>query len=91
MVGGVKVLRGMLVLRIVAAADMPALEAETQVYPRIASFQAILTAVRAGRDPVYMFKMCTLFSQCMLLLEGLWGLRRALRCFRLTLWFLSLD
>jgi hypothetical protein len=73
MIGGMKVLRGMPVLRIVTAADMPALEAETQVYPPIASFQTILTTIRAGRDPVYMVKMCTLYSQCMLLLEGLWG------------------
>ena len=71
MVGGVKVLRGLPVLRLVAAANMPALETETQVYPRIACFQTILATIRAGRDVVYMVKMCTFFSQCMLLLEGL--------------------
>ena len=85
MIGGVKVLRGMPVLRIVTAADMSALEAETQVYPRVTCFQTILTTIRTGRDQVYMIKMCTLISQCMLLLEGIWGLRRALRCFRLNL------
>ncbi len=70
---------------------MPALEAETQVYPRIACFQTILATIRAGRDPVYMLKMSTLFCQSMLLLERLGGLRRALCCFCLNLWFLSLD
>lgn len=91
MIGGVKVLRGMPVLRIVTAADMPTFQAETQVYPPIACFQTILATIRTGCDPVYMVKMCTLYRQCMLLLERIWGLRLALRCFRLNLWLLSLD
>ncbi len=86
-----EVFRGVLILGRIAAANMPAFEAKAQVYPRIPGFQAILTTIRAGRDLVYMVKMCTLISQYMLLLEGIWRPRRALRWFRLTLRFLSLD
>ena len=91
MVRGVEMLCGMLILRRIAAAYMPTFKAKTQVYPRIPNFQTILATIRTGRDPVDMIKMCTLFSQYMLLLERIWGLKRALCCFRLTLGFLSLD
>jgi len=57
--GGVKVPGGMLVLRGIAAANMPAFEAETQVYPRIADFQTILTPIGARCDLLYLIKMCT--------------------------------
>lgn len=39
---------------------MPAFKAEPQVYPRVSRFQAVLTAIRAGRDLLYLVKMCTL-------------------------------
>ena len=58
-VGGVEVPGGMLVLRGIAAANMPAFEAETQVYPRIADFQTILTPIGARCDLSYLIKMCT--------------------------------
>lgn len=62
MVRGVEVLGGMLILRRIAAAYMPAFEAETQVYPCIPDFQTILAAIRAGRDLSDLVKMCTLCS-----------------------------
>ena len=65
-----EVFGGVLILGRIAAANMPALEAKAQVYPCITDFQTIFTTIRAGRDLVYMVKMCTLFSQCLLLLGG---------------------
>src|SRR5919198_5748417 len=47
--GGVEMLGGMLVLRRVTAADVPANEALAQVDPRLSRFQAVLAAVRARR------------------------------------------
>jgi len=58
-----EVLGGMLVLRRIATANMPAFETEAQVYPRISGFQTILTAIRTGCDSSYLVKMCTLCSQ----------------------------
>jgi hypothetical protein len=58
-----EVFRGVFILRRIAAANMPAFEAKAQVYPRIPSFQTILTAIRAGRDLSDMVKMCALCSQ----------------------------
>src|SRR6185436_12177075 len=43
--GGLEVLGGVLVLRIVAAPDVPALHAEPQVHPRVAHRQALLAAL----------------------------------------------
>jgi hypothetical protein len=54
-----EVFRGVLILRRIAAANMPAFEAKTQVYPCIPDFQTILTAIRAGRDLSDMVTMCT--------------------------------
>ena len=54
MVGRVKMLGGVLILRIVATADMPAFETEAQVYPRIPDSQTILTAIRAGSNLSYL-------------------------------------
>ena len=48
MPGGVEVLRGMLVLRVVATADMTADQTNPQVEPGVADFQAVLAAIRAG-------------------------------------------
>jgi hypothetical protein len=56
----VKMLCRVLVFRRVATPNMPAFKAESQVYPRISRFQAVLTAIRAGRDLLYLVKMCTL-------------------------------
>src|SRR5882757_1245748 len=50
MAGGVEMLGRMLVLRIVAAADMAAAPAEPQMNPCVAELQAFLAAQRAGRD-----------------------------------------
>jgi len=54
MVRRVEVFGGMLVLRRIAATNMPAFETDTQVYPCISDFQAILAAVCAGGDPSYL-------------------------------------
>jgi hypothetical protein len=61
MLGGVKVLGGMLVLRFVAAADMATNHANAQVDPRIPHRQAFLAAVAAGGDLSNLVKMCTPF------------------------------
>ena len=50
MVLGVKMFCGVLVFRTIAAADVAAGEAEPQVDPVVADFEAILAAVGAGRD-----------------------------------------
>jgi hypothetical protein len=51
MFGLVEMLRGMPVLRIVAAADVTALETEPQVHPLITTRQTLLAAVgRLRRD-----------------------------------------
>ncbi len=63
MVRGVEVFGGMFVLRRIAAAYVPAFEAETQVYPCIPDFQTILTASRAGRNLSDSVKMSTWCSQ----------------------------
>ena len=47
---GVKMFCGVLVFRTITAADVTAGEAETQMNPVVAHFQALLAAVRAGRD-----------------------------------------
>ncbi len=47
-VGRVKMLGGVRILRIVTATDMPAFETEAQVDPRLPDSQTILTAIRAG-------------------------------------------
>lgn len=67
MVRSVEVFGGMLILRRIAAAYMPAFKAKTQVYPRIPDFQTILAAIRAGRDLSDLVNMCTLCSQDMFL------------------------
>ena len=55
----------MLVFRRVAAADVPTNKALAQMYPGVASFQAVLAAVCAGCDLSYLIKMgallCHLF------------------------------
>lgn len=59
-IGCVEMLRRMLVLRGVTAANVPANQAFAQVNPAIASFQTVLTAIGARRDLLYLIKMTTL-------------------------------
>jgi hypothetical protein len=53
-VGRMEMPGGVLILRIVTAADMPAFETEAQVYPRIPDSQTILTAIGAGCNLSYL-------------------------------------
>ena len=59
MLGQVEVLGRVLILGVVAAADMPTDLAKPQVYPWIAYFQAIFTAIRTWCDHLYLVKMTT--------------------------------
>jgi hypothetical protein len=52
-----EVLGGMPVLRIIAAADMAANQAHTQVHPGITGFQAIFTALCTGRNILDLVQM----------------------------------
>ena len=63
-VGRVEMLGGMLILRLVAAADMPAFKADSQVYPGVTDFQAILAPISARCDLTYLVKMTALFCHC---------------------------
>jgi hypothetical protein len=58
-VGGVKMLSGVRILRIVTATDMPTGETEAQVHPRISNFQTVLTAIGARGDVLDLIKMRT--------------------------------
>ena len=58
---GMEVLRRVLVLRLIAAADVPAGEAESEMNPGVAHLQAFLTSVRrAWRDGFEIFEVCAL-------------------------------
>jgi hypothetical protein len=57
-------LGGVLVLGIVAAADMTTDETDTQMHPGIPDFQTILTAICTRGDLSYLVKMTTLFCHC---------------------------
>jgi hypothetical protein len=59
--GCMEMLGGMLILRIVTTAHMPAFQANTQMHPGVANFQAILTASGTRCDLPYLVKMMTLF------------------------------
>src|SRR4029077_9101373 len=48
MVGGVKVLRGVAVLLVIATADVSARQAKAQVHPGVAHFQTLLAPVSRG-------------------------------------------
>jgi len=63
-VGRMEMPGGMRILRLVAAADMPAFKADAQVDPGAADFQAILAPIRARCDLTYLVKMTTLFCHC---------------------------
>jgi hypothetical protein len=47
MLRGLEMLARMLVLRVIAAAHVPAASAQPQVYPRVTEFEALLTAMGA--------------------------------------------
>ena len=79
MSGRVEMLGGMLILRIVAAADMTTDEADTQVHPGVTHFQALLAAIGARRDLAYLVKMTTLCCHISLF-PSLFG-KRNLRSF----------
>jgi hypothetical protein len=57
-----KVLRRVPVRRVVAAADVPTLQAQTEMHPPAAHLQALLTAVRGvrrdGVDVIEMRALC---------------------------------
>jgi hypothetical protein len=57
----VKVFGGVLVLRRIAAADVPALEAQTQVNPRIAHLHALFAFVLVRLPDLNRIEMCALF------------------------------
>jgi hypothetical protein len=61
MLGGVKMFCGMPMGRIVAASNVPANQADAQVYPTTADTQAIFTALCAGCDAVNLIQMGTVF------------------------------
>jgi hypothetical protein len=61
MVGRVEMLCSMLVLGIVAAADMTADETDTQMHPGITYFQALLATIRARCDLSDLVEMTTLY------------------------------
>jgi hypothetical protein len=63
-VGRVEMPGGMFILRLVAAADVPAFKTDAQVYPGVADFQAILAPIRAWCNLTYLVKMTTLFCHC---------------------------
>ena len=60
--GGVEVGGGVPVLRVVAAADVPADLAQAQVHPLVAYPQAVLAAVGARRDLVYCAEVSAIFG-----------------------------
>src|ERR1700694_3953508 len=65
-VGRVEMPGGMLILRRIAAADMPAFQTEAQVYPCISHFQTILTAIRTWRDLTYLVEVATVLCHMFL-------------------------
>ena|SRR5579883_1782304 len=60
MVCGMKMFGGVLIFGGIAAANMPALQADAQVYPGITRFQTVLTTISARCDVAYLVKMRTL-------------------------------
>ena len=58
--GRVEMLSGMLILRIVTAADMSTDETDAQMYPGVTHFQALLAAIGACCDLSYLVQMTTL-------------------------------
>src|SRR5579875_201936 len=69
MVSSVEMFGGVLVFGGIAAADMPALQAQAQVYPGITCFQTLLTTISARRNIAYLVKVCTLLCHRNLLYD----------------------
>jgi hypothetical protein len=57
-----KMFRGVLVFRAVAAAYMTTLQAQAQMHPGVARAQAVFTTVGAGRDVFDLIQMSTNFG-----------------------------
>jgi hypothetical protein len=55
--GGEKVLGGVLVLRRIAATDVAAEKTHAEMHPGISHFEALLATFRIGMDLVYVFEM----------------------------------
>ena len=66
MLGLVKMLGGVLVLRRVAAANMPTGQTEAQMHPAISGFQTVLTSIGARRDVTYLVEVATLLCHMFL-------------------------
>jgi hypothetical protein len=58
MVRTVEMLRRVLILRLIAAPDVPARHAESQMNPGVPRFQAILTSVCARRNVLDLIEVC---------------------------------
>jgi len=59
--GGVKMFGRVFVGGVVAAANMPADQADAQMDPTTTDFEAVFTALRAGCDLVNLIQMGTFF------------------------------
>ena len=68
MFGGVEMFGSVGIFRAIAATDVTAFEAQTQVYPAIADFKAIFAALRAGPNFLDLVQMRTFFAHKFLLL-----------------------
>ena len=66
-IGRVEMFGGVLILRRVTAANMPAFETEAQVHPTITDFQAIFAPIGAWRDLSYLVEMTTLLCHVSML------------------------
>jgi len=62
MAGGMVMLRRMPVLRGIAAANMPATEAQSQVYPRITGLQTVLATSGVRRHSSNLIQVGALLS-----------------------------
>lgn len=54
---------GVLVLGVITAADVSTNQANAQVYPLVADFETILTALCAGRHLTNLVNVCTLLGR----------------------------
>jgi len=61
MLAAVEVLRGVLIFRRIATADMPAFQAQPQMDPGASNFHAVFTNVGVGGGNVYLIEMSALF------------------------------
>jgi hypothetical protein len=62
--GGMKMFGGVFVFGGIAAADVAALEAQAQVDPGVAHFQALFAAAGVGLDGAYFRKMLAVRHSC---------------------------